>query len=153
MGGEIKFRCFEIYQRIRSDKAIEGVFLLFTVPQSLSHVRCRNHLPTLSHRVTMQTTRNTKKRSPSLSAQSVGKGWGAFLTTEHTTHTLGTHGNHTFKECPRESGWEQKGLESCQDCQEDFYIALRVQEAAGSNPVTRTKNTVDAMSAVFFGFA
>lgn len=80
-----------------------------------------------------------KRRSPSLSAQSVGKGWGAFLTTEHTTHPLGTHGKHAFKECPRESGWERKGLESLQDCQENFDMTLRVQEAAGSNPVTRTK--------------
>ena len=67
------------------------------------------------------------------------QGGGAFLTTEHTTHTLGTHGNHAFKECLRESGLERKGLESLQDCQKNFYITLRVQEAAGSNPVTRTK--------------
>lgn len=80
-----------------------------------------------------------KRRSPSLSVLNTGKEWGAFLTTEHTTHTLGTHGNHAFKECRRESGLERKGLESCQDCQEIFDIALRVQEAAGSNPVTRTK--------------
>ena len=64
---------------------------------------------------------------------------GAFLTTEHTTHTLGTHGNLAFKECPRESGLERKRLESLQDCQENFDMDLRVQEAAGSNPVTRTK--------------
>ena len=64
---------------------------------------------------------------------------GSFLTTEHTTHTLGTHGNHEFKECRRESGLDRKGLESPQDCQENFDTALRVQEAAGSNPVTRTK--------------
>ena len=81
-----------------------------------------------------------EKRSLSLSVLNTGKGWGAFLTTEHTTHTLGTHGNHAFKECSRESGLERKGLESCQDCQENFDTALRVQEAAGSNPVTRTKN-------------
>ena len=33
---------------------------MFTVPQSLSRVRYRNHLPTLCPRVTIQTTRNTK---------------------------------------------------------------------------------------------
>ena len=93
-----------------------------------------------------------KRRFPSLSAQSVGKGWGAFLTTEHTTHTLGTHGNHAFKECPRESGWERKGLKSCQDCQENFDTTLRVQEAAGSNPVTRTKNPLFSLENSGFFF-
>ena len=93
-----------------------------------------------------------EKRSPSLSAQSTGNGWGAFLTTEHTTHTLGTHGNHAFKECPRASGLERKGLESLQDCQENFDITLRVQEAAGSNPVTRTKNPLFSLENSGFFF-
>ena len=42
-----------------------------------------------------------EKRSPSLSAKDTGKGWGAFLTTEPTTHRSGPHGNSMVKEAQR----------------------------------------------------
>lgn len=56
-----------------------------------------------------------EKRSPSLSAQSTGKGWGVFLTTVSTTHTLGTNGKHEFKEFWKRSSLEQKRFKSVQN--------------------------------------
>lgn len=51
-----------------------------------------------------------KRRSPSLSAQSVGKGWGAFLTTEHTTHTPSEHTETTLSKSAQEKvDWSRKG--------------------------------------------
>lgn len=49
----------------------------------------------------MQTVRDMEKRSPSLSAKDTGKGWGAFLTTDPTTHRPGPHGNSMVKEAQR----------------------------------------------------
>ena len=46
----------------------------------------------------MQAVKRHEKRSPSLSAKDTGKGWGAFLTTEPTTHRLGLHGNSVDKD-------------------------------------------------------
>lgn len=52
-------------------------------------------------RVTIQAAKRHEKRSPSLSVKVTGKGWGAFLTTEPTTHRLGPHGNSMVKEAQR----------------------------------------------------
>ena len=49
----------------------------------------------------MQAVKGMKNAPPSLSAKDTGKGWGAFLTTEPTTHRSGPHGNSMVKEAQR----------------------------------------------------
>ena len=79
-----------------------------------------------------------QKRSPSLSAKDTGKGWGAFLTTEPTTHRSGPHGNSMVKEAQRGSGAEGKQLKTAGNTRKKFRVLVRIREVEGSNPFEST---------------
>ena len=68
----------------------------YTPPQAAAPSRS-----SLSNRTSAARGVGVHKRSPSLSAKDTGKGWGAFLTTEPTTHRSGPHGNSMVKEAQR----------------------------------------------------
>ena len=112
---------------------------MFMVPQCLSRGRHRNDLLNLACRGTIQTVKRHEKRSPSLSAKDTGKGWGAFLTTEPTTHRPGQHVSRLVKVTKRWCEAERKQPKTTGNARKKFRVLVRVHEAVGSNPATRTK--------------
>ena len=79
------------------------------------------------------------KNAPRPSRETVsGKGRGAFLTTGGTTDSGVLHGVQSAKEWWKERETEQKSPKTIRNNTKKFKIGLRVQEAVGSNPATRT---------------
>jgi len=73
-----------------------------------------------------------------LSIVVIGKGRESFLTTFSATERRGVYGGSTFKECRKTSGMERKQRKINGDYAKNLSSPLWEQDAAGSNPVTRT---------------
>ena len=119
---------------------LDGPVSSFVYPQFLSCGRCRNHLPSPARRGTMQTIQN--RQNAPRPCRDPGKGRRAFLTTEPTTYSPGAHGKPAFKECYRVRESERKRPKISKKHQKKCFSSLRVQEAVGSNPATRTMRSV-----------
>ena len=87
-------------------------------------------------RGTMQTIQN--RQNAPRPCRDPGKGRRAFLTTEPTTYSPGAHGKSAFKECYRVRESEWKRPKTSKNRYKKCFSSLRVQEAVGSNPATRT---------------
>ena len=136
MGGEIKFRCFEIYQRIRSDKASASfvyspsIFEPCTMQKSLAHPQPQSYnADNQKHEKTLPFPVGAKRR------QRLGS------VSDHRTYH--THPRNTRKSrvqrVPKRKWMGAERVRKSSRLLGKFDMTLRVQEAAGSNPVTRTK--------------
>ena len=116
-----------------------GAFL-FTVPQFSEPRMAQKWLASFCSQRYNADSQRYEKRSPSLSAKDTGKGWGAFLTTDPTTHRPGPHGNSMVKEAQRWSGAEPKQLKMAGNARKKFQGLVRIREVVGSNPIRSTKD-------------
>ena len=123
---------------------------MFMVPQCLSRGRHRNDLLNLACRGTIQTVKRHEKRSPSLSAKDTGKGWGAFLTTEPTTHRPGPHGSSMVKETQRWSEAERKQPKTTGNARKKFRVLVRIRKVVGSIPIRPTRKSREIISFTAF---
>lgn len=133
-----------------------GAFL-FTVPQFSELRMAQKWLASFCSQRYNADSQRYEKRSPSLSAKDTGKGWGAFLTTDHTTHRPGPHGNSMVKEAQRWSGAEPKQLKMAGNARKKFQGLVRIRKVEGSIPFgstnlipSRTPET--AIIALSYGF-
>ena len=86
----------------------------------------------------MHAVRDTKNALRPSREPISGKRRGAFLTTGRTTDGGVAHGDQSSKEWWKERETEQKSPKTIRNNTKKFKIGLRVQEAVGSNPATRT---------------
>ena len=115
-----------------------GAFL-FTVPQFSEPRMAQKWLASFCSQRYNADSQRYEKRSPSLSAKDTGKGWGAFLTTDPTTHRPGPHGNSMVKEAQRWSGAEPKQLKMAGNARKKFQGLVRIRKVEGSIPFGSTK--------------